>query len=55
MPTVQDLCFDADWYLSHYKDLAAANVDAQAHYLKFGRFEGRRPCAKDATPVMRAG
>jgi hypothetical protein len=54
MPTVQDLCFDADWYLSHYKDLAAANVDAQAHYLKFGRFEGRRPCAKDATPVMRA-
>lgn len=54
MPTVQDLCFDADWYLSHYNDLAVANVDAQAHYLKFGRFEGRRPCAKDATPAIQA-
>ncbi|MDP5130149.1 MAG: glycosyltransferase, partial [Paraglaciecola sp.] len=36
------------WYLDSYKDVAAANVNALQHYLKYGRFEGRWPCYLEA-------
>ena len=35
--------FDADWYLSTYKDVKESGVDPAEHYLVFGAKEGRRP------------
>ncbi|MBK5922280.1 hypothetical protein CCR90_00520 [Rhodovulum sulfidophilum] len=35
--------FDADWYLSHYSDVADAGVDPLAHYVRYGAREGRNP------------
>jgi len=35
--------FDAKWYLSRYKDVAAAGVNPLIHYLKSGAHEGRDP------------
>lgn len=35
--------FDADWYLTHYKDVADANIDPAEHFIKFGAIEGRNP------------
>lgn len=39
---VSDL-FDAEWYLDHYPDVAAANYPALLHYLVHGALEGRSP------------
>jgi hypothetical protein len=33
-----------DWYLANNPDVAAAGVDARAHYAAAGRREGRLPC-----------
>lgn len=52
MSTAHDLCFDPAWYLSAYKDVAASKIDPLTHYLKSGRFEGRKPCAADAHDAM---
>ncbi len=38
--------FDADWYLSTYKDVKESGVDPAEHYLVFGAKEGRRPSAE---------
>lgn len=35
--------FDADWYLKHYPDVAAAGVAPELHYLLDGAKEGRLP------------
>jgi glycosyltransferase involved in cell wall biosynthesis len=35
--------FDQEWYLAQNPDVAAAGVDACAHYLRFGAAEGRDP------------
>ncbi|QFT53815.1 glycosyltransferase [Microbulbifer sp. THAF38] len=35
--------FDSHWYLQTYPDVADAGVNPWAHYIKHGRFEGRRP------------
>lgn len=40
--------FDAGWYLQQYPDVAAAGVEPLQHYLRFGRAEGRFPCALPA-------
>jgi glycosyltransferase involved in cell wall biosynthesis len=37
--------FDADWYLTTYKDVAAAGVDPFSHYFEHGFGEGRSPHA----------
>ncbi|WP_434986143.1 glycosyltransferase family 2 protein [Vreelandella zhaodongensis] len=34
--------FDADWYLSHYPDVAASGMSAAEHYLLLGEAWGRR-------------
>lgn len=34
---------DAEWYLSHYRDVAALRMDAAEHYLKYGGMMGRDP------------
>lgn len=34
---------DAAWYLASYPDVAAAGMDPQEHYDRFGRAEGRLP------------
>ena len=36
-------CFDEDWYLSHYPDVARAGLDPVEHYVKYGWLEGRKP------------
>lgn len=36
-------CFDANYYLRAYPDIAAAGVDPYAHYMAYGRYEGRNP------------
>jgi uncharacterized protein VirK/YbjX len=36
-----DNFLDVDWYLSRYRDVAAAGVDPVSHYLDFGAAEGR--------------
>ncbi|CAI4166247.1 hypothetical protein [Alteromonas macleodii] len=38
--------FDADWYLSTYKDVKESGVDPAEHYLVFGAKEGRRPSSE---------
>lgn len=38
--------FDAEWYLQHNPDVAAAGMDAALHYLHHGAGEGRLPGAK---------
>lgn len=43
--------FDAGWYLSKYPDVAAAGLDPWFHYCRFGRSEGRLPCA-DIVPAL---
>ncbi|VVC53491.1 protein of unknown function [Beijerinckiaceae bacterium RH AL1] len=35
--------FNSAWYLARYPDVAAAGADAFAHYINYGRFEGRLP------------
>lgn len=35
--------FDRTFYLSRYRDVAAAGVDPATHYLEWGASEGRRP------------
>jgi hypothetical protein len=35
--------FDANWYLSHYPDIAQASIDPASHYLEYGGFEFRDP------------
>lgn len=37
--------FDAAWYLARNTDVAQAGMDPLRHYLRFGRSEGRLPCA----------
>ena len=37
--------FDAAWYLARNMDVAQAGMDPLRHYLRFGRSEGRLPCA----------
>ncbi|RVT82070.1 glycosyltransferase [Rhodobacteraceae bacterium CCMM004] len=37
--------FDPQWYLEVYPDVAASGMDPLRHYLRYGRQEGRRPCA----------
>ncbi len=37
--------FDAQYYLFHNPDVAAAGIDALAHYNEFGWHEGRNPNA----------
>lgn len=36
--------FDQDFYYEIYPDVKAAGLDAAEHFLKYGGFEGRRPC-----------
>jgi hypothetical protein len=40
-----EMAFDRIYYLSNYSDVAAAQVDAQAHYDSSGWHEGRNPDA----------
>ena len=40
-----DRLFDTAWYLDTYRDVAAAGIDARAHYEAFGWREGRDPNA----------
>ncbi|CAK7261983.1 MULTISPECIES: class I SAM-dependent methyltransferase [unclassified Shinella] len=35
--------FDAEWYLSEYRDVAEAGVDPSQHYILYGAREGREP------------
>ncbi len=35
--------FDAEWYLKHYTDVAAAGIDPLKHYVVHGAREGREP------------
>ncbi|WP_158273290.1 class I SAM-dependent methyltransferase [Limnohabitans sp. WS1] len=44
----EPLLFDEDFYLSNYPDVAAAGVNAFAHYLGNGKSEGRHPTADRA-------
>lgn len=37
--------FDANWYLARNPDVAAAGMEPLRHYMRFGRAEGRLPCA----------
>lgn len=37
--------FDAEWYLSHYPDVAKSNISPAEHYLLYGAAEGRQPSA----------
>ncbi|MGY0556055.1 hypothetical protein ACW17M_22855 [Vreelandella sp. 2A-K22] len=39
----QSELFDADWYLTQYKDIAEANINPAEHFIKFGAIEGRNP------------
>lgn len=43
--------FDPDWYLLRYQDVANAGIDPFAHYIDFGRKEGRWPCHIDAVAM----
>lgn len=36
---------DKSWYLQSNPDVAASGMDAEAHYLAYGQFEGRNPNA----------
>jgi GT2 family glycosyltransferase len=38
--------FDAEWYVEHYKDVAAAGIDPLEHFLTYGLKEGRKPHAE---------
>jgi glycosyltransferase involved in cell wall biosynthesis len=42
--------FDTAWYLAINADVAAAHVNPLAHYLRFGRREGRRPHSRSGFP-----
>ena len=39
----QSGCFDCDWYLSQYPDVADSGLDPIRHYLRFGAKEKRNP------------
>ncbi len=39
----KSILFDADWYLSTYKDVADSGLDPAVHYLEYGAREGRDP------------
>ncbi len=41
--SMNDSRVDAAWYLATYPDVAAAGMDPQEHYDRFGRTEGRLP------------
>jgi hypothetical protein len=43
---------DPAWYLANNPDVAAAGADAVAHYVRWGRQEGRLPC--DAVSLIRS-
>ena len=45
MPSPKPAFFDAEWYLARNQDVAAAGMQPLRHYLRFGRAEGRLPCA----------
>jgi GT2 family glycosyltransferase/glycosyltransferase involved in cell wall biosynthesis len=47
--------FDSLWYLQHYPDVAAANIDAAYHYLHFGRQEGRFAGPQSTAPSAQQG
>ncbi|GAA3712714.1 hypothetical protein GCM10022421_19980 [Oceanisphaera sediminis] len=36
--------FNANWYLDHYKDVAAAGMDPWQHFIRHGMSEQRLPC-----------
>lgn len=40
--------FSADWYLKSYPDVVASGMPPLLHYQKFGKKEGRLPCANAA-------
>ena len=46
--------FDGEWYLRSNPDVAAARADPLAHFNRFGRFEGRMPCAVRAAALEKA-
>ena len=47
--------FDRDWYLATYADIAAVDIDALDHYLRWGGAEGRNPGpAFDSTAYLLA-
>lgn len=37
-------CFDPEWYVQAYPDIAAAGICPARHYLRHGMKEGRHPC-----------
>lgn len=39
--------FDKEWYLKRHPDVSKARMDAAVHYVGWGMFEGREPCALD--------
>jgi O-antigen biosynthesis protein len=39
----KSIYFDADWYLSTYKDVASSGMDPAIHYIEYGAQEGRDP------------
>ena len=40
--------FDSNWYLETYQDVANSGINPLEHYQKFGKAEGRLPCANIA-------
>ncbi len=42
------LVIDSEWYLTSYTDVAASGMSPLLHYQKFGKAEGRLPCANAA-------
>lgn len=42
-PSITTDCFDAQYYLRAYPDIAVAGVDPYSHYMSYGRYEGRNP------------
>jgi hypothetical protein len=38
-----NLCFQPDWYLEQYRDVAAHGVNPLVHYIDNGEAEGRKP------------
>lgn len=42
-PSITSDCFDANYYLRAYPDIAAAGVDPYTHFMNYGKNEGRNP------------
>lgn len=36
--------FDAKWYATTYPDVVTQQMDPVEHFMRYGRFEGRKPC-----------